>query len=88
MTTEAAYKAAMQILHGGKIFDLSKPDRLPTAESVAEIIDQETGLPELLAACLEHLEDYKGCDTDRFTSQETGKMNRLRAAIAKAKGTA
>jgi len=39
---------------------------------------------ELLAACREAIEDYIGCNVERFTKQEIDKMNRLRAAIAKA----
>jgi hypothetical protein len=55
----------------------------PECEANAALI---AAAPDLLAACREALEDYAGCNVDRFTQHETDKMNRLRAAIAKAEG--
>ena len=70
--TDAALRAARAVsneLHAKKVW---------RTWEMAQIIDRETGLPDLIAACEEIVEH----DIDDWTAR----MKTVRAALAKAKG--
>lgn len=76
MTTKAALRTAKRVARQIKMMDVE------TAKKIATIIDEETGLPELLEV-LERSADYLD-EIDTWAREDTLKC--ARSALAKAKG--
>ena len=75
-TTPGALRAARTFIHGRAIPGLEDG---PAIHDLAQIIDAETGLPELLEAC----EQFEACRTN---AELHAALAVTQAAIAKARG--
>lgn len=85
--TPGAVKVAKIIMNGRKLVETPYGEK--NADGIADLIDRETGAPELLEASQEMVEDYLHLAQDmdgKVDAARRKRYNAMKAAIAKAGG--